>query len=195
MLSLSEFAHLLSEQHYHFLSHSLHKLELDIMDFRHQIAWCSHFHPYGRPPSLIPPPTNHHNPPSNPSSHDEAQTARLCKCHALVDVSSTRTGEDQSRRRPFNDSPPSPSYRTTDMGSRENPIYVFDDADIHCEGCGEGGHFIVECNREYWFDGRQYVPIPEGMNLMMEPTFVDYYQQTYPRLQANGRKSTTLMDH
>ena len=89
MLSLSEFAHLLSEQHYHFLSHSLHKLELNIMDFQHQIARHFRFHPYGRPPSRIPPPTNHHNPPSNPSSHDEAQTARLCECHALVDVTST----------------------------------------------------------------------------------------------------------
>ena len=36
-------------------------------------------------------------------------------------------------------------------------------------------------NREYRFDGRQYVPVPEGMNPMMEPTFVvdkDYYRQT-----------------
>ena len=144
MLSLSEFAHLLSEQHYHFLSHSLHKLELDIMNFWHQIARCFHFHPYGRTPSHIPPPTNHHDPPSHPSSCDEAQAARLCKCHTLVDVS-TWTGKDHSRRWPFNEPPPSPSYKTTNMGSRENPIYVFDDANMCCEGCGEEGHFIGNC--------------------------------------------------
>ena len=58
------------------------------------------------------------------------------------------------------------------MGSRENPIYVFDDDDMYCEGCGEEGHFIGDCNGEYRFNGRQYVPIPEGMNHMMEQTFV-----------------------
>ena len=88
-LYLSESAHILNERHYHFLSHSLHKLELDIMDLRHQIAQRFCFHPYGRPPSRIPPPTNHHDPPSNPSSHDEAQAARLCECHALVNDAST----------------------------------------------------------------------------------------------------------
>ena len=158
MLSLSEFAHLVSERHYHFLSQSLHDLEhrvewhqaeqhalgLDIMSFQHQIARHFHFHPYGRTPSCIPPPTNHHDPPLNPSSHSQ-----LCKCHALVDVSSTRSDKDQSRRRPLNDPPPSPSYETANMGSRENPIYVFDDDDMYCEGCGEEGHFIGDCNREY----------------------------------------------
>ena len=42
------------------------------------------------------------------------------------------------------------------------------------------------------------MPIPEEMNHMMEQTFVvdrDYYQRSYPRLQAKDRKSTTLMDH
>jgi hypothetical protein len=212
MLSLSEFARLVSERHYHFLSQSLrdlehqvkrhraeqHTMELNIMNFRHQTARRSRFHPYGRTPSRIPPSTDHHDPPSNPSSHDETQAARRCECHASVDVSSTRTGEDQTRRRPFNDPPPSPSNETTDIGSRESPIYVFDDVEIYCEGCGEEGHFIGDCDREYRFDGKQYVPVPEGMSPMMEPTFVvdkDYYQRNYPRLQANGGKSTTLISH
>ena len=207
-LSLSEFAHLVSKRHYHFLSQFLHDLEhrveqhqaeqhameLDIMNFQHQIAWRFHFHPYGWTPSHIPPPTNHHDPPSHPSSCNEAQAAWLCECHALVDIL-TRTGKDQSCRRPFNEPPPSPSYETTDMGSRENPIYVFDDANMCCE---EEGHFIGDCNREYQFNGRQYMPIPEGINPMMEQTFVvnrDYYQRSYPRLQAKDGKSTTLMDH
>ena len=83
MLSLSEFACLVSERHYHFLSQSLHNLEhqverhqaeqhameLDIMNFQHQIVQRFRFHPYGRTPSRIPPPTNHHDPPSNPSSY------------------------------------------------------------------------------------------------------------------------------
>ena len=148
----------MSEWHYHFLSQSLHDLEhwveqhqaeqhameLNIMNFRHQIAWHFHFHPYGQTPSHIPLPTNHHDPPSNPSSHN-----RLCECHALVDISSTRTDKDQSHRQPLNDPPPSPSYKTADMRSRENPIYVFNDDDTYCKGCGEEGHFIGDCNREY----------------------------------------------
>ena len=52
MLSLSDFARLMSEQHYHFLSQSLrdlehqvewhqaqqHTMELDVRNFQHQIA-------------------------------------------------------------------------------------------------------------------------------------------------------------
>ena len=171
MLSLPEITLIMNNQHYHFLSQSLR-------DLKHHIEWhrAPHFHPY--------------DPPSNPSSHNQ-----LCKCHALVDISSTRTDKDQNRRRPLNDPPPSPSY---DMGSRENPIYVFDDDDTYCKGCGEEGHFIGNCDREYWFDGRQYVPIPKGTYPMIKPTFVvdkDYYWQNYPRLQENGRESTTLMGH
>ena len=66
-LSLSEFAHLVSERHYHFLSQSLHNLEhrverhqaeqhameLNIMNFQHQIARHFRFHPYGQTPSSI----------------------------------------------------------------------------------------------------------------------------------------------
>ena len=174
MLSLPEIALIMNNQHYHFLSQSL-------CDLKHHIErhWAPHFHPY--------------DPPSNPSSHN-----RLCKCHALVDISSTWTGKDQNCRQPLNDPPPSPSYKTADMGLRENPIYVFDDDDTYCEGCGEEGHFIGDCDREYWFDGRQYVPIPKGTYPMIEPTFVvdkDYYRRNYPRLQANSGESTTLMGH
>ena len=60
---------------------------------------------------------------------------------------------------------------------RENPIYVFGDDEVQCEGCWEKGHFIGDRNREYQFYGRQYMPISEGKNLM-EPTYIvdkDYY--------------------
>ena len=148
MLSLPEITLIMNNQHYHFLSQSL-------CDLKHHIGqhWAPRFHPY--------------DPPSNPSSHN-----RLCECHALVDISSTRTDKDQSCRRPLNDPPSSPSYETADMGSRENPIYVFNDDDTYCEGCGEEGHFIGDCDREYWFDGRQYVLILKGTYPMIEPTFV-----------------------
>ena len=39
--------------------------------------------------------------------------------------------------------------RTTNMGSRRNPIYVLDDDKVRCEGCWEEGHFIGDCNQEY----------------------------------------------
>ena len=50
----------------------------------------------------------------------------------------------------------------------------------------EEGHFIGDCNREYRYDGEQYVPIVGEENLM-ELTYVvdrDYYQREHPRLQA-----------
>ena len=80
---------------------------------------------------------------------------------------------------------------------RENPIYVFGDDEVQCEGCWEEGHFIGDCNREYQFDGRQYVLISEGENLM-EPTYVvdkDYYRQESPRCQTESGKSTMLISH
>ena len=55
------------------------------------------------------------------------------------------------------------------MGSRRNPIYILDDDEVQCEGCWEEGHFIRDCNREYQYDGEQYVPIVGEENLM-EPT-------------------------
>ena len=66
----------------------------------------------------------------------------------------------------------------TNMGLRRNPIYVLDDDKIQCEGCWEEGHFIGDCNREYQYDGVQYIPIVREENLM-ELTYVvdrDYYQ-------------------
>ena len=42
------------------------------------------------------------------------------------------------------------------------------------------------------------MPVPEGMNPMMELTFVvdkDYYRRNNPRLQANGGESTMLIGH
>ena len=77
-------------------------------------------------------------------------------------------------------------YNTIDnppMAWHRNPIYVFGDDEVRCEGCWEEGHFIGDCNREYWFDGRQYVLISEGENLM-EPTYIvdkDYYRWESPR--------------
>jgi hypothetical protein len=180
MLSLSEFARLVSERHYHFLSQSLDDLERQVERHRNEQRFMGlhimnlqrqrtrrHYHPYTRPTS-----TSSSGLTSSAPSNIEAQ----------------------HRRRSLNTLPPSPSQRTTSMGSREDPIYVVDDEEIHCEGCQEEGHFIGNCNKEYRFDGRRYVPIPEGENCM-EPTYVvdrDYYQQDG---QAESGKSTTLMGH
>jgi hypothetical protein len=75
--------------------------------------------------------------------------------------------------------PPSPSPGTADKGSRENPIYVFDDNELRCEGCWDEGHFIGDCKRVYRYDGQEYVPIREG-DYLTEPTYVidaDYYRR------------------
>ena len=190
MLSLSEFACLVSEQHYRFLSQSLnnlehqieqhrverHLMELCIANLQQQTTqWCPDAmstSPTSRTPSLLSDiesephrrSFNDHEPPSNPSSHN---------------VSIHDWSFDQSKDRVSNP-------RTTNMGSRRNPIYILDDDEVRCEGCWEEGHFIGDCNREYRYDGEQYVPTVGEENLM-EPTYVvdrDYYQREHPRLQA-----------
>ena len=85
----------------------------------------------------------------------------------------------------------------TNIGTRENPIYVFGDNEVQCEGCWEEGHLIGDCNREYPSDGRQYLPISEGENLI-EPTYIvdkDYYRWESPRFQTESGKFTTLIGH
>ena len=66
----------------------------------------------------------------------------------------------------------------TNMGLRRNLIYVLDDHKVQCEGCWEERHFIGDCNQEYQYAGKQYVPIV-GEEDLMELTYVvdrDYYQ-------------------
>ena len=109
-------------------------------------------------------PFNNHEPPLNPSSHN---MTILCECNASIHDSSFNQSEDQVS-----------NPRTTNMGLRKNLIYVLDDDEVRCEGCWEEGHFIGDCNREYQYDGEQYIPIVGEENLM-EPTYVvdrDYYQ-------------------
>ena len=115
---------------------------------------------------------SNHEPPSNLSSHN---MTILCECNASIHDLLFDQSEDQVS-----------NPRTTNMGSRRNPIYVLDDDEVQCEGCWEEGHFIGDCNREYWYDGEQYIPIVGEENLM-EPTYVvdrDYYQREHPRLQV-----------
>ena len=190
MLSLSEFACLVSEQHYRFLSQSLnnlehqieqhrverHLMELHITNLQQQTTqWCPDAmstSPTSRTPSLLSDiesehhrrSFNNHEPPSNPSSHN---------------ISIHDSSFDQSEDRVSNP-------RTTNMGSRRNPIYILDDDKVRCEGCWEEGHFIWDCNREYQYDGEPYIPIVREENLM-EPMYVvdrDYYQREHPRCQA-----------
>jgi hypothetical protein len=55
-----------------------------------------------------------------------------------------------------------------ELGTKENPIYVDDDDEVRCEGCGEDGHILWDCTREYQFDEerQRYVPIVDGESLM-----------------------------
>ena len=149
MHSLSEFACLVSEQHYRFLSQSLnnlieqhrverHLMELHIANLQQQTTqWCPDAmstSPTSRTPSLLSDieskprrRSNNHEPPLNPSSHN---------------ISIHNSSFDQSKDRVSNP-------RMTNMGSRRNPIYVLDDDEVQCEGCWEEGHFIGDCNREH----------------------------------------------
>ena len=154
MLSLSEFACLVSEQHYHFLLQSLndlehqieqhraeqHLMELHIANLQQQTTqWCPDAmstSSTSRTPSLLSDieskphrqSFNNHEPPSNPSSHNIS-----------IHNSLFNQSEDQVS-----------NPRTTNMRSRKrNPIYVLDDDEVLCEGCWEEGHFIGDCNQEY----------------------------------------------
>lgn len=213
ILSLSEFTRLMSERHHHFLSQSLeryreelHFLELTIMNFRqsnHTESTTT-----SSPGSTPFPPSNIEIQPRQ--SFNNRMTDVGLSAHPIYDdeirheeywgysepvVASTPIPtpsplsdvEIQPRRRSLN--------RMSDIGSSNNPIYVFDDNEIRCEGCWEDGHFIGDCNREYRFDGIRYVAIPKGEN-PMEPTYVvdeDYYRREGPILQAESGKSTTLI--
>ena len=153
MLSLSEFACLVSEQHYRFLLQSLndlehqieqhraerHLMELHITNLQQQTTqWCPDAmstSPTSRTPSLFSDieskphrrSFNNHEPPSNPSSHN---------------ISIHDSLFDQSEDWVSNP-------RMTNMGSRRNLIYILDDDKVRCEGCWEEGHFIGDYNREY----------------------------------------------
>lgn len=181
MLSLSEFVRLMSERYHHFLSQSLNDLECQIQHLME--LNITNF--YRSAPSLS----------RDSGSGQGQQTTRRRYYHYAEATTSTSRPTSTSlpnvkirpRRQSFN--------RTTDMGSSTNPIYVFDDDEIRCVGCWDEGHFVGDCNKEYRFDGRRYVPIPEGEN-PMEQTYIvdrDYYRQESPRLQAESGKSTTLI--
>ena len=151
MLSLSEFACLVSEQHYRFLLQSLNNLQhqieqhraeqhlmgLHIANLQQQTTrWCpdvmSTSSTSRTPSSLLSDiesvphrqSFNNHEPPSNPSSHN---------------ISIHNSLLDQSKNQVSN-------LRMTNMGSRRNLIYVLDDDEVQCEGYWEEGHFIGDCN-------------------------------------------------
>ena len=150
MLSLSEFACLVSEQHYCFLLQSLndlehqieqhqaerHLMELHITNLQQQTTqWCPDAMSTSltsQTPSLLSDiksephrrSFNNHEPPSNPSSHN-----------ILIHNLSFNQSEDRVS-----------NPRMTNMGLRRNPIYILDDDEVQCEGCWEEGHFIGDCN-------------------------------------------------
>ena len=158
MLSLSKFACLMSEQHYHFLLQSLndlehqieqhraeqHLMELHIANLQQQTTqWCPDAmstSSTSRTPSLLSDIKSephrqsfyNHEPPLNPSSHN---MTILCGCNASIHDSLFNQCKDRVS-----------NPRTTNMGSRRNLIYVLDDDGVQCEGCWEEGHFIGDCN-------------------------------------------------
>ena len=171
MLSLSEFTRLMNEQRYRFLSQSLNNLEQQVERHRSE--------KHAMELTI----TNSHQRQSTQRQSTRRQSMRQQTNPPTISIptpSSLPTVDiqhHQHHRRSFNGQ--IPPYQVTGTGSMEDPIYIFDDDEIHCEGCWEEGHFIGDCTREYRFDGRRYVPIPEGENLM-EPTYVvdrDYYRQ------------------
>ena len=181
MLSLSEFACLVSEQHYCFLLQSLnnlehqieqHRAERHLTDFTLQtfnnrphngVQMPCLLHPLAElPPFSL---TSKANPIDNPST--------------IMNLLRTPLHTTFQHNLSFNQSEDRVSNpRMTNMGSRRNLIYILNDDEVRCEGCWEEGHFIEDCNQEYRYDGEQYVPIVREENLM-ELTFVvdrDYYQ-------------------
>ena len=140
LLSCSLSLNLLALWHYHFLSQSLqnlehqieqHRVEQYLMELRitnlqqQTTQWCPDAmstSPTSRTPSLLSDiesephrrSFNNHEPPSNPSSHN---------------ISIHNSLFDQSKDRVSNP-------RTTNMGSRRNPIYILNDDEVRCEDVG-----------------------------------------------------------
>jgi hypothetical protein len=168
MLPPSQFTGLVSERLYNFLSESLNNLERQVERHREeQYFILDQLIKDG----LI-------EPQLEPSTRNiQRQTTRRYRYHPYHTSSTQRHVEH--RRQSLNDSPSSNQTNDEELGKKGNPIYVFDDNEIRCEGCWEEGHFTRDCKSEYRFDGRRYVPIPKGERIM-EQTYIidaDYYQQ------------------
>lgn len=60
------------------------------------------------------------------------------------------------------------SHNEEELGTKGNPIYISDENEVQCGGCGDGGHTFWDCTKEYRFDEerQKYVPIHDGDNLM-----------------------------
>jgi hypothetical protein len=147
----SDFARLMGQRHYLFLSQSLNDLR-DQVD-RHQ---TERTFIYDRllEAGLVEPRIE----PSTPIADSIVTNGRA--------ESITTNGRQMTRRyhyHPYTRPTPHSSFdrrrqslnHTThaELGTKENPIYVrgYDDDDdaVRCEGCGEDGHVIWDCTKEY----------------------------------------------
>jgi hypothetical protein len=75
----------------------------------------------------------------------------------------------------------------SELGTKENPIHVRDDDVVRCEGCGEDGHIIWDCTKEYIFDDEWQCTTP--------PTNATHSNPSHSLIQdfkQESGKSTTL---
>ena len=156
LISPSELAHFMSEQHYLFLSQSLNDLEHQVKrhraeqqfisdqllkaglvepqikpharTFHQQMTRRHRFHPYNHPVS--PSPSRR-----TPSS--------LASFEPTLDV------EIQPHRHFLKDPPPSRETPDEELGTKGNPIYVLDDDEIECDGYWDGHWDRTNTYRQY----------------------------------------------
>jgi hypothetical protein len=117
-------------------------------------------------------PNSHPRTPSNLSSSDPPSSIHIWSTQAVT---------------------PNSLYYTPDefeLGSQENPIYV--PGGNECERCHDEEHFIWQCTREYWWNGREYTPVPIN-DTQMKPTYVidcDYHRPV--EVQVDIQVSTNI---
>ena len=171
MPSPSELVRSMNERHYHFLSQSLNDLERQVERHRtEQRLIFNHLVEAGLIETRL-----------EPHAKSQRRKTRRHRSHPYVSPMSTSSHgrvpsslanaepiDARHCRRSFNSSGPINGV----LGTKENPIYVEgDDELLRCGGCWEEGHLILDCKREYRFDGQQYVPIKEG-EIVLGSTYV-----------------------
>ena len=70
------------------------------------------------------------------------------------------------------------------LGTKENPIHVRDVDEARCEGCGEDGHIIWDCTKEYIFDDEWQCTTP--------PTTITHSNPSHSPIQDFKQKVGNL---
>jgi hypothetical protein len=190
-LTLSDFARQMSERHYLFLSQSQNDLQR-LVD-RHHAERQFIFNRLLEA-GLVEPRIKHHT--RSPIAESIVTNERR---EELIETNGQQmTRRYRYRYHPYSSSRRIPSplsnirirgrrqslnhHNTTnaELGTKENPINVQDVDAVRCEGCGEDGHVIWDCTKEYSYDGDpSHSPVQDFKQKVRSPQPFRQYTELY----------------